>query len=355
MTPATWVSLRDEIGRAEAGALASGVRPPVALTGATGFVGSHLAEALVLAGLEVRVHVRDPRRLPATVLERVRVIRGDLTDRASLETLVEGAGTVLHVAGLVRSASSAAFDRVNRLATAELAACTATLSPGALFVLVSTLAALGPSQTPGGLDVSAVPRPISAYGRSKLGGEEAVSRTAVRWAIVRPPAVYGPRDVDVLQFFRLAALGVVPLPRGKRWVTVAHVSDVVRGVLAVAGRGEHGRVYHLGEPEAWEMRALVAAIAREGGVAARVMPVPESLVRLLGVGGDCLRALGLSSVSLTRDKSRELVARHWTARTADSLRGLGLTGFVPFADGARSTWAWYRAQGWVPRAKIRAA
>jgi hypothetical protein len=78
------------------------------------------------------------------------------------------------------------------------------------------------------------------------------------------------------------------------------------------------------------------------------------LVRSLGLGGDVLQRLGFRSVAMTGDKARELLARHWSARTADSLRALGLGGFVPFPDGARATWAWYRQQGWLPHAKMRA-
>jgi len=355
LSQSAWATLPDEIGAAEAGALAAAIRPPVALTGATGFVGGHVAEALVRAGVELRVLVRDPARLPDSIRGKVVVVRGDLMDRASLRTAFAGAGTVLHVAGLVRAASARAFDSVNRVATVGVTEIVGTYAPGASLLYVSSLAAAGPSGTPAGIEASVTPRPVSAYGRSKLGGESAVMAAGLPWVIVRPPAVYGPRDTDVLQFFRLAARGIVPLPAGRRWVTVAHVSDVVRGVLAAAGRGERGRVYHLGEPAPMELSTLIATLAREGGVTARIVRVPAPIVRALGLCGDMLQVTGVSGASLTSDKAAELLARHWTARTEQSLRDLGLPGFVPFTAGVRSTWAWYRAHGWVPHAKIRTA
>jgi nucleoside-diphosphate-sugar epimerase len=342
-----------ELDDDEIAGLARSIRPPVAVTGGTGFVGSHLLDALVRSGLEVRALIRDPARLDHALRNRVQVVRGDLTDAAALGALVAGAGAVLHVAGLVRSASAAAFERVNRLGTERLVACVEDRAPGAFLVYVSSLSAAGPSPSPAGLRPQDPPRPISAYGRSKLGGERALAAWNGAWAIVRPPAVYGPRDVDVLQFFRLAAHGLVPLPAGKRWITVAHVADVVRGILAAAAGDRSGTIVHLGEPEPYRLDLLIGTLAKAGDVTTRILPLPAAAVRLAGaVGGACMR-IGFSGASLTIDKARELLARHWTAQTAASLASLGLSGTVPFANGARQTWAWYRARGWVPHAKIR--
>ena len=101
------------------------------------------------------------------------------------------------------------------------------------------------------------------------------------------------------------------------------------------------------------MRRLISALAAAGGVRARAISVPPVLVFAAGRVGDVLQRLGFRSVAVTSDKARELLARHWSARTAESLRSLGLGGFVPFADGARATWAWYRQHRWLPHAKIR--
>jgi hypothetical protein len=84
-----------------------------------------------------------------------------------------------------------------------------------------------------------------------------------------------------------------------------------------------------------------------------VVPVPAALLRLVGLGGDVLQRLGFRNVAMTSDKARDLVARHWSARTTESVRSLGIPGFVPFSDGARTTWEWYRQHGWVPHAKMR--
>jgi nucleoside-diphosphate-sugar epimerase len=260
---------------------------------------------------------------------------------------------VIHLAGLVRAENERRFDHANRIGTENLVQAMQERAVGARLVHVSSLAATGPSAAPGGRAPEDEPRPVSAYGRSKLGGEAAARGHAGPWVILRPPAVYGPRDIDILQFFKLTARGIVPLPSGERWVTVACVIDVVRAILAAAAGSADRRVLHLGEPEPRTMADLVRVLAEAGGVRARVLPIPPAIVRCLGLGGDFLQMLGMRSVAMTSDKARELLARHWSARTVTSLEALGLTGFVPMPVGAARTWSWYREQGWVPHAKIR--
>lgn len=348
-----WRSLSPEIGRDELEGFMSRVASPIAITGATGFIGANLLEALGSAGVRPMVLVRDARRLPAHLAGGVEAIPGDLDDRAALARLCAGAGTVLHLAGLVRAPDEAAFDHANRVGTANLVAALEAAAPGARLVHLSSLAAAGPSPEPGGRDPADEPRPVSAYGRSKLAGEREAMRYGGPWTVLRPPAVYGPRDIDILQFFRLVARGVVPLPSGERFVTTVYVADVVRAVLAAAAGAAPGRVLHLGEPTPRSMVELIEAMAAAGGVRARTIAVPPWVLRAAGRVGDLLQRVGFRTVAMTSDKAGELLARHWTARTAGSLEALGLGGHVPFAQGAGVTWEWYRRQGWIPHAKMR--
>jgi len=327
---------------------------PVAVTGGTGFVGSHLVETLCAAGLEPRVLVRDPESPRWIADAPVRWVPGSLGDVAALKQLVDGAGAVLHLAGVVRAGSAADFDRGNRAGTANLVRAIRETAPEAWLVHVSSLAAAGPSPAPAGIGPEAEPAPVSHYGRSKLDAEHELRALGkgTPWSIVRPPAIYGPRDTDVFEFFRMASRGLVALPRGERWLTIAWVGDVVRSILAAAA-GESGGLYHLGDPEPMRLEELVRKLAEAGGVKARVLQVPAALVSGLGTVGSGLQRLGFSRLALTRDKSRELLARHWTARTEDSLAALGVSGGTDFADGAHRTWAWYREQGWLTRPSHR--
>jgi len=322
------------------------LEPPVAVTGGTGFVGSHLVDTLCAAGVPVRALVRRGRTPRWIAGAGVRWVEGDLSDRGSLERLVDGAGTVFHLAGRLRANRREEFDVGNRVGTETLVDVTRNVGEATL-VHVSSQAAVGPAPDAAGLRPDAAAAPVSDYGRSKLGAERAVQALGVdrRWTIVRPPAIFGPRDTDVFEFFRLADRGLVPVPGGERWLTVAWVGDVVRGLLASACGRE--RIVHLGSPEPRRLDDLVRDVGRAGGRHPRVVAVPGAVVRLAGVMGALARALGGARVPMTRDKAVELLARHWTLETADSLAALGLDSQADLSGALRTTWSWYRTVGWL--------
>jgi nucleoside-diphosphate-sugar epimerase len=353
-TPHRWLQLPPRIDIEEGRRWLAAIQRPIALTGATGFIGSHLLDVLLEGGVRPRLLVRELARVPERAREEAQVVKGDLDDIETLAALLSGCAAVVHAAGLVRSGSQSAFDKANRVGTENLVRALARAAPGARLVHISSLAAAGPSQDPQGIGPEAPPRPISAYGRSKLAAEAAVQRLAGPWVILRPPSTFGPRDTDVLQFFRLVARRVVPIPSGKRFLTVAYVTDVVRAILAALSGAADRRILHVGDPCPRTLHDLLGILAESGGVRARTLPVPPAVVRLAGFGGDLLHWLGIRGIPMTSDKAREMVARHWAARTEDSLTSLGLGGSVAPADGFAMTWVWYREKGWVPHAKIRA-
>jgi len=324
------------------------LQKPVAITGGTGFVGSHLVDTLCAAGIEARVLVRDPDAPRWIADAPVGWVVGTLAETEALKRLVEGAGTVVHLAGVLRAGRESDFDAGNRIGTAHVVAAMKEVAGSARLVHVSSLAAAGPSPTPRGLDPEAEPAPVSWYGRSKLGAEREARKweSGGGWVILRPPAIYGPRDTDVFEFFRMANRGLVALPGGERWLTVAWVGDVVRSILA-ASAAAAGSLFHIGEPEPMRLGELVTTLCNAGGVRARVVRVPPALVSGAGAIGSALHKLGWRRLALTSDKSRELLARHWTARTADSLETLGIKVSKPFHEGAAEAWDWYRNQGWL--------
>jgi nucleoside-diphosphate-sugar epimerase len=321
---------------------------PVAVTGGTGFVGSHLVDTLCAAGIEPRVLVRD-RRAPRWIADApVEWIEGALDDGEALERLVAGAGTVFHLAGVVRAGREADFDIGNRRGTASLVSAVRTAAPGARLVHVSSLAAAGPSKDSSGIGPEVEPSPISWYGRSKLAAENEVRALgeATWWSIVRPPAIYGPRDTDIFEFFRMASRGIVAVPSGERWLTVAWAGDVVRSIISTAV-GEAGGVFHLGQADPILLDSLIGDLCRAGGVSSRVIRVPAFAVGAAGAVGGALQRCGWRRLPLTSDKARELLARHWTSRTAESMRALGIERGMNFREGAVLCWSWYRARGWV--------
>jgi nucleoside-diphosphate-sugar epimerase len=324
------------------------IRQPIAITGGTGFVGSHLVDLLCAAGIEPRVLVRDPDSPRWIADAPVKWIAGSLTDREALCRLVEDAGTVFHLAGVLRAGRAREFDAGNRLGTANIVDAMREVDGSARLVHVSSLAAAGPSPNPDGVGPEVEPAPISWYGRSKLAAELEAQAWGGEggWVVLRPPAIYGPRDTDVFEFFRMASRGLVALPGGERWLTVAWVGDVVRSIVAAAV-GSPGRVYHLGDPHPLRLDNLISTLCDGGGVRARMVKLPPSLVSGAGAIGSALQKMGWRRIALTSDKTRELLAKHWTAQTADSLETLGITASTPWSDGVVTAWEWYRNRGWL--------
>jgi 2-alkyl-3-oxoalkanoate reductase len=318
------------------------------VTGATGFVGSHLVEALRAAGHEVTALVRSPAKAAALGPLGVRVTAGDLDDPASLGRAVEGQEVVFHVAGLIAARSEAEFMRCNREGTASLVAAAAR-AKASRFVYVSSMAAGGPAAPGQPLRGTEPPRPVTAYGRSKLAGEAAVTAGALPWVIVRPPTVYGPRDREVLKVFRMARLGVAPVfGDGSQELSAVHGADLA-GALVAAGTAAAtlGRVYYACHPEIVTSAEFVRGVGRAMGRRLRLVPIPPSVGRtVLGLTELGARLAGRTTI-LTRDKAHEFFQTAWTGDPGPLTRDSGWRAAHDLASGLADTCRWYRSAGWL--------
>ena len=187
----------------------------ILLTGASGFLGSHIAEQLDQQGADVRALVRPTSdTLFLEGLEHVTLLRGAMSDEASLLAAMEGVDGIIHAAGLVKAKEPADFHRTNAQGTANLLhVAKQNASRIERFVLVSSLAVMGPSKDGRPVPSGAAPNPVTNYGRSKLAAEEAARAEAhsLPITIIRPPTIYGPRDREIFPFFKSVQLGVLPL------------------------------------------------------------------------------------------------------------------------------------------------
>ncbi len=320
----------------------------VALTGATGFVGSHLAEALLAAGHQLTCLVRSPARAAALQAAGCTLIDGGLEDEDALRRLVDQADVLHHVAGVIAARSAADFERVN-------GACTFTLARLAReagvkrMVYVSSLAVSGPTVPGRPLEEADRDRPVTPYGRSKQAGEQAVRASGVAFTIVRPPAVYGPRDRELLRVFRMARRGLAPLlGDGSQELSFVHAADLARALMA-AGDSAHtqGRTYHAAHPETLTQRAFVQAVGAAQGRSVRTIPLPKLVVRgALWSSGLVARVLGRPTL-LSSDKAPELLAPAWTCSSEALARDTGWRAAIPLQQGLRETAEWYRKAGWL--------
>lgn len=319
------------------------------VTGATGFVGGHLVETLAAKGDDVVALARRPETHNELRGLGARPVQGSLEDTAAMASALEGCAVVYHLAGLTAAKDEAEFLAVNEGGTRRLLEAVARTVPRARVVYVSSQAALGPSAPGTRLDEDAECRPVTAYGRSKLAGERAVRAGAAPWVIVRPPAVYGPRDREFLRLFRIVRKGIAPVfGTGAQELSLVYVTDLV-DAIARAGSvpGIAGRVYHAAHAEV----VLSRDVARAAGAAVDrspvVVPVPGTLARpIVALIGRAAAAAGRRSV-VNSDKMAEFLAPSWLLAVDRAARDLGWTAAVGVADGMRRTADWYRAHGWL--------
>ncbi|HEX7088985.1 MAG TPA: NAD-dependent epimerase/dehydratase family protein [Longimicrobiales bacterium] len=326
---------------------------PVLVTGATGFVGWHLLGVLAVRGVRVRALVRpqsDTTRLEAVGAEVV--VGGGLEDREAVARAVDGVGVVLHLAAATRARGEAEYRRANADGTRVLLeAVRASRGRVRRVVYLSTLAAVGPSVDGRPVTAAETPRPLTAYGRSKLAGERICLEAAeegIEVVVLRAPAVYGPRDRDLLTFFRLAARGLLPVPAGdERRLQLVHVADLAEALVCGATAPGAAGVYHIADPRPYSWREVVEEVARAVGRRARMVRVPGALVHAAALASEWSAALGGRATIFNRDKARELLAPGWLCETEAARRDLGFEARIPLPQGLAETAAWYRAAGWL--------
>ena len=321
----------------------------VLLTGATGFIGSHLVEALCDSGEPVRCLLRRDYlnrrsfRLPPTVEPAF----GDLTSGEGLAEAVGGADVVIHLAGVTKALSQSEYYRGNVTASQNLARALAGRS--VRMVHVSSLAAIGPGSENAPVDERTEPHPVTHYGKSKLEGERAVRELLPDAVIVRPPVVYGPRDTDVFEILKSLSKGLMlQIAGGERWFQAIYVKDLAKSLIAAAkAPAARARDYFVGNaaPVSWsEFASCAARVMRKKP---RTLTIPAPLAWIVGAGAETWAHVAGKPGIISREKIREAQCAFWTCDVRSASKDLGFEAQTPLECGLTETLAWYREAGWL--------
>lgn len=325
--------------------------PTVLVTGANGFVGSRICRRLLADGYHVIAGVRKTADLKLLADVDVAYRYGDITQPDTLSDMVRGIDYVVQNAGVVKAKRPETFFKVNEEGVHHLLEALVAHNPAIKrVVMISSIAAVGPSEpgTPRAEDDP--PNPVTTYGRSKLAGEKVAREFAGKLplTIIRPPGVYGPGDKEILAVFKAVNRRIKPLigdPR--RRLQLVHVDDLCDAIAKALTAGvPSGSTYFAAEKDSFTYRQMVDLLALAAGKTTFSLVLPPPLFRLIAAVSEfSCKMIGVAPM-LTREKARELNAS-WEVTVDKARRELGFESSISFERGARETFDWYRKEGWL--------
>ncbi len=323
----------------------------VAVTGATGFIGSHLCESLLARGHEVTCLVRDPGKLRWIAGLPVRLVPGDLESPEALRDFVTGQDIVMHAAGLTKARSREEFLRANVAGTEGLLQAIRTHDPRIhRFIYLSSQAAMGPSSANAPLTEDVAQNPVSVYGRSKSLAEKSMQsfRDALPMTVIRPPSVYGPRDTDVFAFFRMLKRGIAPVLSDRHLVSVLYVKNLVHGIcLAIERPMGSFRSYFFTDGGERTWGGLLDLMAQAMGRKALRVRVPFFAAAAAAGISELLGALSGKPALLSTDKLAEMRSEFHVVSDERARAELGYRPPFSTEQAIAETVSWYKAEGWL--------
>ena len=322
------------------------------VTGGTGFIGSHLTEALIRKGVQVRCLLRktsDWKWLKGLPIE---FVPGDCKDKTSLEKAVRGVDWVFHLAGVTKAIKEETYFEVNGLGTENLIHACLENNPGLQkFIYISSQAAAGPSRNECNKKELDSCEPVSFYGRSKRVGEEWVLTHAheLPVLILRPSAVYGPREKDIFAFFKCLSRRIKPCPIGPgQHLSLCYVQDIVQGILlSVETQTKSGEIFFLSDGNDYRMEEIGDIVAQAMGITAFRIRVPKRMLLGIASFSEYLSKFFRRPSLLNKDKAEEMIQKNWVCDITKAKTLLGFEPRVPLSEGAKLTFEWYKKEKWL--------
>jgi dihydroflavonol-4-reductase len=317
------------------------------VTGATGFIGSHLVQSLVEENWEVTCLIRSKSRTDFLQRLPVRLIEGSANDIGSLGKAVIGQDYVFHLAGRIRPASRAVYDIANHQLTRNLIqACLGKNPSLKRFIYVSSISAAGPSLPNSYSNEGQAPSPVSEYGRTKLKGEEAVRKVwdQIPATIIRPPNVYGPRQQETEQLIKLIRKRIVPLLKRKKETTsLIYIKDLIQGILQAAlSPKTKNQVYYLTDGKGYSWRKIILTVKKVILGESFFFPLPEELIYISAWLVDMLKKTGLIKSYFGRKLWRAMTQTPWLFSSSKAEKDFGFRARYSLENGIKETVDYYQ-------------
>ena len=322
------------------------------MTGGTGFIGSHLVEALLKKGIQVRCLLRKTSDLKWLKGLPIEVNWGDCNDKNSLREAVQGVEQVFHLAGVTKAVHEKTYFEVNAFGTENLIhACLENNPRIQKFIYLSSQAAAGPCRNGNKKKESDQCKPVSPYGQSKQMGEELALAHAqeLPLLILRPSAVYGPRERDIYTFFKLLSKRIKPcLPSKDQHISLCYVEDIIQAILLAAQvKGSSGEIFFLSDGQDYRLEEIGDIFAQAMGVNAFCIRVPEWMIIGMASFSEYLSKLSGKPPLLNKGKVEEILQRNWVCDITKAKTALGFEPHISLAQGAKLTFEWYKKENWL--------
>jgi nucleoside-diphosphate-sugar epimerase len=324
----------------------------VLLTGASGFVGSHILDKLRAHGIPTAILLRpsSDRRFLQSHLRVIEVRAGSIGDPESLRSAMSEVTHVVHCAGCVRASRVSEFYNINHAGTRNVVeALNMNGRRIQRLVHVSSLAAVGPATLSRPAREEDTPHPVSEYGKSKLQGETEIrSRCERPFTILRPPAVYGPRDIGFLPMFRAVKRHFLPKPNRHQALSVVFVRDLAEAVvLCLEHAAAAGKTYFVASGELATGRQMAEEIAEQMRTWTLPCPLPAGVLWALCLANEIASRLSRKPTLLSLQKFEELRAPGWVCDASNFQREMGYTCGTPLKEGIAESLEWYRREKWL--------
>jgi nucleoside-diphosphate-sugar epimerase len=317
------------------------------VTGSTGFIGSHLVDALVEQNWTVTCLVRPKSKTGFLENFPVNILRGSVEDRDFLAEAVKEQDYIFHLAARIRSARPEVYERANFLFTRNLAQVCLEKNPDVKrFVYVSSIAAAGPS-SPGEIqDETRTPAPTSEYGRTKLKGEEAVKEIWDRMdaSIIRPPNVYGPRQQETELLIKLIRKRTVPLLKSdEKITTLIYVKDLIKGILQAAQSTQANRdIYYLTDFTTHSWKEVIHTIKKQILDTPFYIPLYENIIFAAAWLTNVLKSAHLVRSYFGRRAWKAMVETPWLFSSDKAAKDFGFKPEYSLDEGIKETVAYYK-------------
>ncbi|MBF0491876.1 MAG: NAD(P)-dependent oxidoreductase [Deltaproteobacteria bacterium] len=316
------------------------------LTGASGFLGSYISQALLQDGYELVVLVRKKSRRDHLQHPKIQLVEGSLPECDFDASILEKCAALVHCAGLVKALSRETFFEVNAKGTEKLAQLLLNLkNPPKHFLHISTLAVMNPEIDGRNFCIPAAKcHPLSFYGQSKLAAEETLQilKRKMQLSILRPPVLYGPGDLELLPAFKLAAKWLAPFyGDGKNRFSLCHAKDVADAVLTLLGRPKKSDIYCLDDGHSLNWREFFEAIGRVMNKKILNFPVPTLFFYSAAFASDFVSKLRKKPQIFGREKLKEMKIKSWVCGYEKLNRELGWEPKIKLEDGLKECLAFY--------------